>query len=116
MPKALALLAGRLLPASKIRRSSRRFSPICRERIPRIQRVCGQKAGHRLPTCLADPIKPFTPFQWQLLERESQDAGWSDARGRRANGTGEGERLDSECGMMQDFQRCQGAGPFVTRG
>jgi len=65
MPKALAALAGQALPASKTRRSLRRFSPICRERTHQFQRVCGRQVGRHRLTCLADTIKPFTPFQWQ---------------------------------------------------
>jgi hypothetical protein len=41
-----------------------------RERTPRLQRVCGRKVGRRRPTCLAEPIKPFTSFQWRLPKRE----------------------------------------------
>ena len=78
-------------------------TPICRERTPRFQRVCGRQVGRHRPSCLADTIKPFAPFQWQLLKRECQDFGWPDARGSRARGMCEGEWLDRACGVGQDF-------------
>jgi len=58
-----------------------------------------------------------------MTQRERQDSGWPDARGRCAqgefrrrrkrrspggSGTGEGEWLDSECGMTQDFAAVAG--------
>ena len=63
----------------------------CRKSLPRLQQVCGRQAGRHRLTCLADTIKPFTRFQWQIPKGESQDAGWPDAWGTFASGTGEGE-------------------------
>jgi hypothetical protein len=33
--------------------------------LPRLQQACDRRAGRHRLTCLADTIKPFTPFQWQ---------------------------------------------------
>jgi hypothetical protein len=61
------------------------------EKLTSVPEVCGRQAGRHRLTCLADTIKPFTPFQWRLPRRESQDAGCPDARDSRARGRGEGE-------------------------
>ena len=40
------------------------FEPL--DFIHRRQPVCGRQAGRRRPTCLAEPTKPFSSFQWEL--------------------------------------------------
>ena len=42
------------------------FEPL--DFIHRRQPVCGRQAGRRRPTCLAESIRPFTSFQWQLSQ------------------------------------------------